>query len=122
MKRVILSLATALLVSFPAQGAGIALTLTLPDPGDWQHVVYTCEGQDERFVVDYVNAAPNFLALVPVDGKQLVFANVLSGSGARYASGQYEWWTKGPEASLVDITADKDAPPLMTCLEANDTP
>jgi membrane-bound inhibitor of C-type lysozyme len=122
MKRMTVCLAAALFVTFPAKGASIALTLTLPDPGAWQHVSYSCDEQEERLAVDYLNAAPNFLALVPVDGKSLVFANVISGSGARYASGRYEWWTKGPEARLTDLTAGTDDPPLLTCLEATETP
>ena len=122
MKRLIVSLATLLLASFPASGAPVGLTLSLPDPGEWQHVSYACDQQEERLAVDFINAAPNFLALVPVDGKMLVFANVIAASGARYASGKYEWWTKGANATLTDLTAGKDAPPLLTCLEANDIP
>jgi hypothetical protein len=39
-----------------------------------------------------------------LDGKTLVFANVIAASGARYASGQYVWWTKGPTGFLTDET------------------
>lgn len=112
----------ALLAPLEAQAASIGMTLTLNDPGQWQHLSYTCDGQDEQMAVDYLNAAPNFLALVPVEGKTLVFASVISASGVRYASGKYEWWTKGAEASLFDLTAGKDALPLLACLEANETP
>ena|SRR6185312_6718148 len=44
------------------------------------------------FTVEYLNGAGNSLAVVPVGGKSLIFANVISGSGARYAAGQYIWW------------------------------
>ena len=111
-----------LLTPLPALAVTPSLTLTLPDPGDWKHVSYICEDHEGRVETDYINAAPNFLALVPIDGKTVIFANILSGSGARYVAGKYQWWTKGPEAQLIDLTADKDAPPLLTCLEANDTP
>jgi membrane-bound inhibitor of C-type lysozyme len=47
------------------------------------------------FAVDYLNGAGNSLAIVPVDGNSMVFANVTSGSGARYAAGQYIWWEAG---------------------------
>jgi membrane-bound inhibitor of C-type lysozyme len=30
--------------------------------------------------------------VVPIAGKPVIFANVLSGSGARYAAHQYVWW------------------------------
>jgi membrane-bound inhibitor of C-type lysozyme len=44
------------------------------------------------FSVEYLNGAGNSLAVVPVGGNSLIFANVVSGSGARYAAGQYIWW------------------------------
>jgi len=47
------------------------------------------------FTVEYVNAGENHLAVLPVHGKPLIFANVISGSGARYAAGRYIWWDAG---------------------------
>lgn len=47
------------------------------------------------FMVEYLNAGENHLAVLPVHGKQLVFANVISASGARYAAGRYIWWDAG---------------------------
>ncbi len=44
------------------------------------------------FSVEYLNGAGNSLAILPVNGDSLVFANVVSGSGARYAARQYIWW------------------------------
>lgn len=38
------------------------------------------------FIVEYLNAGDNHLAVLPLNGKKLVFANVISGSGARYAA------------------------------------
>ena len=49
---------------------------------------------------EYLNSDPNFLAIVPVGGSKLVFVNVLSGSGARYVAGSFEWFTKGSDATL----------------------
>lgn len=84
---------------------------------------YDCAAETP-FVVTYINAAPNFLALVPVeaDTPPLLFASVISASGARYASGQWVWWSKGPEASLYDTTQGEDAPAVLTCSEIIDTP
>ncbi len=47
------------------------------------------------FTVEYLNAGENHLALLPLHGKQLAFANVISASGARYAAGRYIWWDAG---------------------------
>lgn len=82
-------------------------------------VQYNC-GLEEALTVRYVNAAPNYLAFVPVDGKTLVFVTVLSGSGAKYAAGEYEWWTKGSEATLANLTTP-DAEPIA-CSEISETP
>jgi membrane-bound inhibitor of C-type lysozyme len=47
------------------------------------------------FPVEYINGAGNSLVVVPVHDTSLIFANVNSGSGARYAAGQYIWWEAG---------------------------
>jgi membrane-bound inhibitor of C-type lysozyme len=88
-------------------------------------VKYDCEHHDP-ITVQYLNSAPNFLALVPVetDGviKTLLFVNVISGSGAKYVAGPYEWWSKGNDASLHNVTEGLDAAPVLTCAEEIDTP
>ena len=60
---------------------------------------FECDSQGSKmglppgvFSVEYLNGAGNSLAIVPVQGKSLIFANVASGSGARYAAGEYIWW------------------------------
>jgi membrane-bound inhibitor of C-type lysozyme len=47
------------------------------------------------FTVQYLNAGENHLAVLPVNGQALIFANVISASGARYAAGRYVWWDAG---------------------------
>jgi membrane-bound inhibitor of C-type lysozyme len=76
---------------------------------------YDCAGQ--AMEIDYINVEPNFLAVVPVQGKERIFVLVMSGSGALYASGPYIWWSKGKEASLYDATKGENAPPVLTCTE-----
>ena len=44
------------------------------------------------FPVEYINGAGNSLVIVPINKTSLIFANIMSGSGARYAAGQYIWW------------------------------
>ncbi len=76
---------------------------------------YDCAG--EAVEVEYINVEPDHLAIVPVEGRKRVFVLVMSGSGARYASGRYVWWSKGREASLYDEMKGADAPPVLTCTE-----
>jgi membrane-bound inhibitor of C-type lysozyme len=47
------------------------------------------------FTVEYFNAGENHLAVLPMQGKSMLFANVISASGARYAAGRYIWWDAG---------------------------
>ncbi|HUZ95784.1 MAG TPA: MliC family protein [Edaphobacter sp.] len=66
------------------------------------------------FTVEYLNAGENHLAVLPVHGQALVFANVISGSGARYAAGRYIWWDAG--ARGVTLYADGvDGHPKAEC-------
>lgn len=111
-------------ISPPIPTATSAVVITLGTAGDFQRkaVTYGCEGQDAPIQVDYLNAAPNYLALIPIDGSTLVFNTVLSASGARYAAGKYIWSTKGPDASLYDLTQGANAKPVLTCTELNETP
>lgn len=111
-------------ISPPVPSATSAVVITLGTAGDFQRkaVSYGCEGQEAPIQVDYLNAAPNYLALIPIDGSTLVFNTVLSASGARYAAGKYVWWTKGPDASLYDLTQGPNAKPVLTCTELNETP
>ncbi|CAJ0774957.1 hypothetical protein LMG7141_00289 [Ralstonia condita] len=74
--------------------------LPIRDPHD---VRYTCEG-GKSLSVKYMTVGDTPLASMVLDGKTLVFANVIAASGARYASGPYVWWTKGPAGFLTDAT------------------
>lgn len=100
-----------------------ALTLTLDATSDIERrtVIYQCDN-GEGFRTQYINAAPNFLAILPVDGQRHIFATTLSASGARYVSGPYEWWSSGDEATLRDLRSEEDADPLFTCLAAGNAP
>jgi len=103
--------------------ASAALILTLESNGDIERTVrrYQCE-DESSLTVQYINAAPNFLAILPVDGENHVFVTTLSGSGARYVAGPYEWWSKGNEGTLRDLMQDEGAEPMAQCTEANNTP
>ncbi len=98
---------------------GVGLSVT----GDSEVKVtkYDCTGHDP-VTVQYLNAAPNFLALIPIEGQTLIFVNTISASGAKYESGQYVWWNKGSDATLSDVTEGLDAAPVLTCAEEINTP
>ncbi|TYB77581.1 MliC family protein [Maritimibacter fusiformis] len=82
-----------------AAEATLSVVLNLNADSDVIAARYTCDA-GEPFSVQYVNAGLNSLALIPIDGQEVVFVNVVSASGARYVSGPYEWWTKGSDATL----------------------
>jgi len=64
------------------------------------------------FSVEYLNGAGNSLAIVPVDGDSRIFVNVVSGSGARYAAGEYIWWDAGGRG--VSFSSDALAGKMST--------
>lgn len=104
--------------------AGMQLVFALEGNAQRDIAVYQCDGMDEPKSVQYINAHPHFLAIVPVEGEDLIFVNVISGSGARYVSGQYEWWSRGNEAMFTDAmtaTEDAEAEPVM-CHTIEDIP
>ncbi len=103
-----------------AQQAQPHITLSLDASGEASVNTVTYKCADESLSVSYVNAEPNFLAILPVDGKSTVFASVMAASGARYASGQYEWWSKGDDATLRDLSAGEDAKPVLECSAASE--
>jgi membrane-bound inhibitor of C-type lysozyme len=70
-------------------------------------VIYACDSKASKlgvssgaFLVEYINGGGNSLAVVPILGNPIVFANVTSGSGARYVAQQYTWWEAKNESTL----------------------
>ncbi|MFM0627860.1 MliC family protein [Paraburkholderia xenovorans] len=81
---------------------------------------YTCATGKILHVTYWNTANGQSFALVPVKGKQLLFVNTLSASGAKYQAGSYTWWTKGPRADLYDAMAGENAPPMLSdCITIN---
>ncbi|BCF89215.1 MULTISPECIES: MliC family protein [Paraburkholderia] len=100
-------------VSGVARAAGL---LPLPDIRTSHRVTqkYTC-ATGRILQVTYLNATNGqSFAVLPVKGRQMLFVNVMSGSGAKYQAGSYTWWTKGPQATLYDAMLGEDAPPLLS--------
>lgn len=92
-----------------AAATDVTLHLKGSEPVSRFTVRFQCDAQGAKiglppgpFAVEYLNGAGNSLAILPINGKSLIFANVLSGSGARYAAGQYIWWdAAGRSVSLT---------------------
>ncbi|UJW87689.1 MliC family protein [Devosia sp. SL43] len=115
-----------MLATGTAHAVDATLQLDLTGQGrdfERRSVLYDCS-EGEPFDVVYINAAPNFLALVPIvdEPERLVFASVVSASGVRYVAGHWVWWTQGIDASLYDVTLGDDADPVLTCSEFIQTP
>lgn len=115
--------ALAIAAASPALAA-VDLNVGINLSGDVQIVtaVYGCGEGTEPLTVKYINAKPNFLAIVPIEGEDVVLVNVISASGAKYVAGVWEWWNKGTEVSLHNITEGLDAAPVLSCSENVQTP
>jgi membrane-bound inhibitor of C-type lysozyme len=103
------------------------VTLSLGGTAEKKSVIYDCESH-APLTVTYINAAPNFLAIVPITDDEtgltddMVFVSVLTASGARYEAGSFVWWNKGTGATLHDQREGLDAAPLLECTERIETP
>ena len=118
-----IALASLLFAASPALSA-VDLNVGINLSGDVQIVttVYGCGEGAEPLTVKYINAAPNFFAILPIEGEDVVFVNVISASGAKYVAAEYEWWNKGTDATLHNVTEGLDAAPVLTCAENVQTP
>jgi len=93
------------------------LTIYLPQNASISRktVQYRCDAKAAKiglpsgsFSAEYINAGGNSLVVVPISGNPLIFSNVMSGSGARYAALQYIWWeAKGSVTVYSDSLAGK---------------
>jgi membrane-bound inhibitor of C-type lysozyme len=114
MRGILLTL--GVLVAGPVAGE-VALTVDLGPAGRVTAETYVCDA-DETLPVRYVTAGANALAILPVDGEERIFVNVVSASGSRYVSGAHVWWSKGDgatlentlEGSLSDCTRGDEGP------------
>ena len=127
MKPLLLAAALSL-AALPAGAVETSMQLVLELEGNAQRdvITYQCEGIEDPMVVEYINAHPIFLAIVPIEGENLIFVNVISASGARYVSAQYEWWSRGNEAFFTDSMdvgeeEDSEAEPI-SCHSVEDIP
>ena len=74
---------------------------------------YVCR-DGKTLDVTYMNTKNGqSFALLSVDARTLLFVNVLSASGAKYAADHFTWWTRGPTGTLTDDTASSSTQPLF---------
>ena len=98
-------------VRLAALRTGTDILIHLPSDVDVKRETITYECKDGRKVLaDYVNAANVSLAVLRIGEETVVASNVVAGSGARYAGGIYEWWSRGDEATLRDVLKDGNGP------------
>ncbi|QKJ87057.1 lysozyme inhibitor [Paramixta manurensis] len=86
-----------------------APTLTLPGQGPQQtsRLVYHCD-DGTQLSVTYYNNDLNRLAVVAIPGQgEVVMANVIAASGAKYDGNAFEWWTKGNSGTFSRLMDDK---------------
>jgi membrane-bound inhibitor of C-type lysozyme len=62
-------------------------------------VTYGCEGGTRLTVVYLVS--PDSVEITHADGRKQTLPNAISASGARYAAGGAEFWSKGDEAMFT---------------------
>jgi membrane-bound inhibitor of C-type lysozyme len=108
MRSILLALAGLSLAGAATAEVTLSIPLELGQNGSLQAQSYTC-GDDAPFTVQYVNTEANALAIVPIDGQERIFVNVVAASGARYVSGAYVWWTKGDTARLENTLDETSA-------------
>jgi membrane-bound inhibitor of C-type lysozyme len=109
---------TALLFTAMAGATELRVHLNGSQPLTRTTVQYQCDAHAPAlgapaaaFPVEYINGAGNSLAIIPMHDSSLVFANVASGSGARYAAGPYIWWEA---AGTVTLYSDSIAGKMQT--------
>lgn len=107
---------TMLAASTLAPATDLVVTLPGSKPLSRNVVRYNCDANAPKiglpavpFDVEYINGSGNNLATVPILGGVLIFANVSSASGARYAAQNYVWWdAKGTATLYLESPAQKE--------------
>lgn len=91
----------------PTKEADVTIRVPGAEAVNRQTVRYLCG--DKTVDAEYINAGPVSIARLTIGDDFVLAANVLSGSGAKYAGGRYIWWAKGDEATLYDLYRGDDA-------------
>lgn len=87
-----------------------------------QNARYTCE-RGVQVPVVYVNDAETSVAILTVEGNQILLYSEVSASGAKYGwpsdGSNYVWWSEGPKAMLLwrDGAANTETTLLADCTQ-----
>lgn len=102
------------LLSAAALPASSQPMLSLPLAGDARvlSVSHDCSDGVAR-QVSYVTSGSDSLAVFGRAEAPTIFVQVVAASGARYVAGTQEWWVKGDQAALRDLTIEDAGP--VTC-------
>lgn len=114
MKKWVLAASFSIVASGASAGE---INIKLPDNIEvtTNAVLYTCA--DKNVSATYYNAGDISLVELEMEDQTVVAANVLSGSGAKYAGGIYIWWTKGETADLYNLMDDPEQAKPISCVE-----
>lgn len=100
--------AVLLLFTAPSVALDIALSGASAEPRRID-ATYACT-DGRSFAVTYIDAGAIGLAILPPREREpLVFVRVLSGSGSRYVANAFQWWIRGNEATLANLTDGPEA-------------
>lgn len=97
----ICGLLLSMFLAAPVFAQDVTISLSLGENPRIETTHYSCGDGTERSV-KYLSGRSNQFALLSINEESLVFVHVISGSGSRYVSGPYEWWTKGREGTLTN--------------------
>jgi membrane-bound inhibitor of C-type lysozyme len=107
LRRAVMLCSLLAVLIMPARPADLAIHLPGTVPFSRQTIRYTCDSVGPQigvpsgpFDVEYIEGGGNALAILPISGNALIFANVSSASGARYTAQQYTWWEAKGSATL----------------------
>ena len=106
--RCVTGLAAFILTCSAASATTVTIELPGNDTPQIAEVTYACG--ERRITATYINTETNQFAVLDLGDATVAMVTVLSGSGARYAGQQFEWWTKGEEATLTDLRSEPRAP------------
>ncbi|VEJ44569.1 MliC family protein [Bartonella vinsonii] len=102
-----------------------SLVIEVPDTPEptIESVTYQCNigTKKERVEATYYDTDDIALVDLKWNKKRIIAANVIAASGAKYAGGEYIWWTKQNEALLYDLINDSEEGKPFRCVEEKDT-